>query len=224
MRRSPRSGLVPRGAKREGGFTLLEIILAVALCALVMGLVYGIVLSTIQAAERVDELTAGSEIGPAILALIREDVAAAFLPGKDQDYFVGQSKNGRDRFDFISSSAVFAAETAGAEPAIHSVNEMGYQVKEAPGGGGLVLYRRVDPFIDAEPLRGGRLTAVVDNVLSFKVSYWDGKDWQPTWIASKMEDKLPMSVRIELKIRVTDRTAEGGHADRTFMTIIPFAK
>ncbi|HZN61885.1 MAG TPA: hypothetical protein VFC90_05720, partial [Planctomycetota bacterium] len=82
---------------------MIEIVLAVALCTLVMALVYGVVLSTIQAAERVDELTHGSEIGPAILAQIREDVGAAFMPGEDQDFFVGQERSGRDRLDFVSS-------------------------------------------------------------------------------------------------------------------------
>lgn len=210
---------------RAGGFTLIEIVLAVALCTIVMALIYGVLHSTIQAAERIDELTHGSEIGPAILAQIREDVGAAFLPGTDQDYFVGQDRSGRDRLDFISSAAVFAAETPGSEPAVHTVNEIGYQVKEGPSAeDGLVLYRRVDPFVDAEPLRGGRLMAVAEQVTLFKITYWSGTEWLPTWVASKLDNKLPSSIRVELKMRVPDRKAEGGFAERTFATIIPMAK
>jgi len=217
--------LKQRRHSRVEGFTLIEIVLAVALCTLVMALVYGVVLSTIQAAERVDELTHGSEIGPAILAQIREDVGAAFMPGEDQDFFVGQERSGRDRLDFVSSAAVYASESPGAEPAIHSINEIGYQVKEGPSPeDGLVLYRRVDPFVDAEPLRGGRLTAIAEKVLSFKVAYWNGADWLTSWVSSKQERPLPSSIRIELKLLVPDRKAEGGHAERTFATIIPLAK
>jgi general secretion pathway protein J len=210
---------------RRAGFTLIEVVLAVALCALVMTLIYGVLMSTIQAAEKIEEITQGSEIGPAILAQIREDVGAAFLPGKDQDYFFGQERAGRDRMDFVSSAAVYASETPGAEPTIHSVNEIGYQVKEGPASeDGLVLYRRVDPFVDAQPLQGGRLTALAEKVISFKVSYWNGTEWQTSWVSSKQEDTLPTSIRIELKIRVPDRTSEGGFAERTFSTIIPLAK
>jgi len=209
----------------RAGFTLIEIVLAVALVALVMVVIYGVVISTIQAAERIDELTHGSEIGPAILAQIREDVGAAFLPGTDQDYFVGQERSGRDRLDFVSSTAVFAAETPMSEPAVHTVNEIGYQVKEGPAPeDGLVLYRRVDPFIDAEPLRGGRLTALAEKVTSFKVAYWGGAEWQPSWVSSKQENKLPPAIRVELKLRVPDRLAEGGTSERTFVTIIPLAR
>ena len=211
--------------RNRSGFTLIEIVLAVALCALVMMLIYGVLASTIQAAERIDELTHGSEIGPAILAQIREDVGAAFLPGKDQDFFVGQERAGRDRLDFVSSAAVYAAETPGSEPAVHWINEIGYQVKEGPSKeDGLVLYRRVDPFVDAEPLRGGRLTAIAEKVVSFKVTYWSGSAWEPSWVSSKHEDKLPESIRVELKLRVPDRRAEGGFAERQFATIIPIAK
>jgi general secretion pathway protein J len=209
----------------EAGFTLLEIVLAVALVALIMALVYGVVVSTVQAAEKIDELTHGSEIGPAILAQIREDLSAAFLPDANQEYFVGQDRAGRDRIDFISSVAVFASETAQTEPRLTTVNELGYQVKEAPDrSDGLILYRRVDPFIDAEPLRGGRLTMLADGVTQFRISYSNGADWQSTWSTGKNEGRLPASLRIELKIRVPDQMAEGGVAERTYSTLIPLAR
>jgi general secretion pathway protein J len=218
-----RPGSRVRGHSR--GFTLIEIILAVALCALVMLLVHGVLTATLQAAERIDEMTHGSEIGPAVLAQIREDIGAAFLPGTEEDYFVGQERTGRDRLDFISSSAVFASDGPGSEPKIHSVSEIGYQVKEGPAAeDGLVLYRRVDPFVDAEPLRGGRLTALAEQVISFKVSYWSGAEWQTSWVSSKQDDSLPASVRVELKLRVPERLAEEGYTERTFATIIPLAK
>jgi prepilin-type N-terminal cleavage/methylation domain-containing protein len=208
--------------RRDSGFTLIEVVLAVALCALVMTLIYGVLISTVEAAERIDELTHGSEIGPTILSLIREDVGAAFLPGDDQDFFVGQERAGRDRLDFVSSSAVYASETPGAEPKIHSINEIGYQVKDDPEGKP-VLYRRVDPFVDAEPLRGGRLIALAP-VTSFKVSYWNGTEWSTSWVSSKAEHTLPQSVRIEMKLRIPDRRAEGGSSERVYSTIIPLAK
>ena len=212
-------------ARTRSGFTLIEIVLAVALCALVMMLIYGVLASTIQAAEQIDELTHGSEIGPAILAQIREDVGSAFLPGKDQDFFVGQERAGRDRLDFVSSSAVFASETPGSEPKIHWVNEIGYQVKEGPSKeDGLVLYRRVDPFVDAEPLRGGRLTAIAEKVIAFKVTYWTGSEWVPSWVSSKQDNELPESIKVELKLMIPDRKAEGGFSERQFATIIPLAK
>lgn len=211
--------------RRQNGFTLIEIILAVALCALVMMLIYGVLASTIQAAERIDEMTHGSEIGPAVLAQIREDLGAAFLPGKDEDFFVGQERSGRDKLDFISSSAVYAADGTGSEPKIHPVSEIGYQVKEGPSSeDGLVLYRRVDPFIDAEPLRGGRLTALAEQVISFKVTYWSGSEWLTSWVSSKQDNALPSSIRVELKLRIPDRLADGGFSERTFATIIPLAK
>ena len=206
---------------RRAAFTLLEVILAVALCALIMSLIYGVVISTIHASEQIEQITQGSEVGPAILSLMREDLGAAFLPGKDQDYFVGQSRAGRDRLDFVSSSPVYAAESAGSEPKIHSVSEIGYQVKESREDG-LVLYRRVDPFVDAEPLRGGRLIALAP-VTSFKVTYFENGAWVDSWASSKHENQLPSSIKIELKMKLPDSAAKEGVAEKTFSTVIPLA-
>ena len=216
---------LPRNGSKKAGFTLLEMVLVIALVALIMSLVYGVVISTVEAAERIDELTHGSEIGPAILAQIRDDLSASFLPDANQEYFVGQDRSGRDRIDFVSTVAVFASETAQTEPRLTTVNEIGYQVKDAPDrNDGLILYRRVDPFLDADPLRGGRLTLLADGVTQFRVAYSDGAEWQSSWAASKHENKLPRMIRIELKIRVPDRTAEGGVAERTYTTLVPLAR
>ena len=60
------------------GFTLVELMLAVLILAIMMSIVYGVVVSTVNAAHRVEEITASSEIGPAILTQVRSDLEAAF--------------------------------------------------------------------------------------------------------------------------------------------------
>src|SRR6185436_2944088 len=121
--------------------------------------------------ERIEQLTAGSEVGPALLAQITQDLGAAFLPDDKQDYFVGQDRKtgggDKDRVDFVTSVMVFDSESPQVEPRFHSVNEVGYQLKESPDAPGqLMLYRKVDAFIDSEPLRGGKLTLMAERILS----------------------------------------------------------
>ena len=211
------------------GFTLLEILLSIFLVAVVMSICYGIVASTIKADGRITELTHGSEIGPAVLTQIRADVDAAFLPDKETEYFKGTDQKGysgdRDRLDFVSSVVVFGADQPMAEPRFHSVNEIGYQLKDSPEHDGEgILYRRVDPFLDAEPTRGGNLTLVCDRVLSFNVEYWNGTQWISTWLAKQNDDKLPSAVKVELKLRIPDRQSPSGVSDRLFSTILPLVR
>ena len=203
------------------GFTLVELMLAILLLAIMMSIVYGVVVSTVTAAKRVEEITAASEVGPAILTRIRADLEAAFLP-KEGDYFVGIKKpgagNDRDRVDFISSELSYGSENDTEEPRFHSVNEVGYQVLDSqkhPGYG--VLYRREDFFIDADPLKGGRLTELYDRVRSFSLRYWDGKEWRPDW-GSKAQKGLPKAVEIELKIVVHNN--ENPEYEQKFKTTV----
>ena len=214
---------------KKAGFTLLEILLSIFLVAIVMSLCYGIVASTIKADERITDLTHGSEIGPAVLGQIRADLDATFLPDKEAEYFKGTDQKGfsgdRDRLDFVSSVVVFGADQPMAEPRFHSVNEIGYQLKESPEHDGeAALYRRVDPFIDAEPTRGGNLTLVCDRVLSFNVEYWNGTQWIVTWLTKQNDGKLPAAIKVELKLRIPDRQSPSGTSDRMFATVMPMIR
>jgi general secretion pathway protein J len=207
------------------GFTLVELMLAVLILAIMMSIIYGVVVSTVNAARRVEEITASSEIGPAILTRVRSDIEAAFIP-KEGEYFVGTKKPGgggdRDRIDFISGELAYGSENNIEEARFHSINEVGYQVLENrkdPNVG--VLYRREDYFVDADPLKGGRLTEVYDRVKSFSLRYYDGEKWLPDW-NNKTLKGLPKAVEIEVKILVTER--ENPNVDQTFKSTIVLSR
>lgn len=204
------------------GFTLVELMIAVSVLAVMMTLVYGVVVSSVQAAQRVEEISAGTEVGPAILTRIRADLEAAFLP-KEGDYFLGYDRKGaggdRDRLDFVSAVLGYGPERDGDVPSFHSVNELGYQLRDHPTEPGVgVLYRREDFFLDAEPLKGGRLVELYDRVTVFDVEYWDGKQWRAQWSAKTEKNKLPRAVRVRLTLRVGERDEPG--AERAYLTTV----
>jgi prepilin-type N-terminal cleavage/methylation domain-containing protein len=210
------------------GFTLVELMLAIMVLAIMMTLVYGVVVSTVQAAHRIEEITLGTEIGPSILTRVREDLEAAFLPGKEPEHFVGYNRKGAgggdgDRVDFVSAVMAYGAEREGEEALFHGVNEVGYQVKDNPkSGNASILYRREDYFLDAEPLKGGRLTELYDRVRHFNLEYWDGEAWQPEWSSQKQKNTLPKAVKIDLKILVDER--EMKDVEKTYSTIVTFTR
>ena len=213
-----------RGA---GGFTLIELMLAVLVLAIMMALVYGVVVSTVQAAQRVEEITLGTEVGPAILTRLREDLESAIILSKEGDFFAGYDRKSsggdRDRLDLVGSVMAYGAERDGEEPLFHGVNEVGYQVIDSrrdPSVG--VLYRREDYFLDAEPLKGGRLTELYDRVRHFNLEYWDGETWRQDWSSRREKGKLPQAVRIELRIVVDDR--EDKDVERYYSTIVTYPR
>ncbi len=209
------------------GFTLVELMLAILLLAIMMSIVYGVVVSTVQAAQRVEEITLGTETGPAILARLREDLEAAILPAKDADSFAGYDRKGssgdRDRIDLVSAVMAYGPERDGEEAVFHGVNEVGYQVidsRQDPSVG--VLYRREDYFLDAEPLKGGRLSELYDRVRHFNLQYWDGENWREDWSMKREKGKLPQAVKIELRIVVDDR--DDKDVERFYSTIVTYPR
>ena len=173
---------------RRAGFTLIEIILAVAILSLMMVLAYSVVMSTVLAQKRIEAVMLSSEIGPVLIAQIREDLEGAFIPDGEEgtDFFAGLDRDtaagGRDRIDFITSRMSYGAMKEGDPAAFHSVNEVGYQVGDNDVDGSVgILYRRIDHFIDEEPTKGGRLVELYDRVVSFNVSFLREGEWVETW-------------------------------------------
>ena len=207
------------------GFTLVEIMLAMLLTAIVMSLVYGMVVSTIMAQQRIEQVTRATEIGPAIMSQIRSDLDGAFLPRQDEEGFVGINSQGssgdRDRIDFVSTTIAYGSEEQSLDPRFHSVNELGYQVRPNPNDTGVgILYRREDYFLDQDPMRGGRLIELYERVLHFDVRYWDGEIWLEEWNSRNMEGTIPRAVRVELTILVNDR--EDANREKFYKTTVTF--
>jgi type II secretory pathway component PulJ len=202
--------------------------LAVVILAVIMAIVYGVVGSTVEAQRRIEEVARLSEVGPALLSQIRSDLESAFLP-RDGEYFVGIEKKGstgdRDRVDFVAGVMAYGAEREGDEAVFHGSNEVGYQVLDStdPKSGGLgVLYRREDYSIDAEPLKGGRLSELYDRVRHFGLEYYDGEKWLGEWNSKRMKNTLPQAVKIELRIVVSDR--EDRPVEQAFSTTVTFPR
>jgi type II secretion system protein J len=211
------------------GFTLLEILLAITLTAITMAIIYGVVVSTIEAQQRIEEEILLSEIGPALLGQLRQDLEAVYQPNTEIEWFRGIDRSygsgSRDRVDFVAGVMAFGGEDEYQDPVFHSVNEVGYQIKENPDEPDAgILYRRLDYFIDEEPLRDGKLTELYNRVLSFDVTYYDREadNWLTEWETLKREDKaLPDAIRVDLKILVRRGDAEDAERSYTLYVTRP---
>jgi len=221
------------------GFTLLEILITVLITAMVMTAFYGILYSTIEVRDVIDEAIEGSEIGSTLLNSIRQDLDGAFLPGNDKEYFVGKDIKEmgveRDRLDFVTETIAVGKEDLEGIPQstpddkdlkkneekIFSVSEVGYQLKQNDKEPGFyVLYRRQQLWLDDKPVEGGRLMEIFDRVKSFNIAYYDGTNWLSEW--SNIKNKgLPSAVKIDITIStLSQRGGNTKEKELTFSTII----
>jgi general secretion pathway protein J len=201
------------------GFTLLEIMLAVSVLALVGTMIYGGFSQTALNKARIEEDVDHSRIIHMALARMARELTMAFVsthvnPSLDlrvvDTAFIGKDNGKDDRIDFTSFSHRRLYRNARES----DQNEISYFVTEHPDDPGvLVLARREQNRIDEDPRRGGKSQILVENVEEFNVEYFDPllTDWVQTWNTEDMlaqPNRLPTQVRIRLAVKDPRRRGE----------------
>ena len=201
------------------GFTLLEIILAVTILALVGTMIYGGFAQTALNKARVEsDVKHYRTVHMALERIVRE-VSMAFVsthvnPSLDlrtvQTAFVGSDRGQDDRLDFNSFSHRRLYRNAHES----DQNEISYFVTEHPDQPGeRVLARREQNRIDEDPRRGGKSQILVEGVEEFNVEYFDPmlSEWIPNWATDDQfgqPNRLPTQVRVRLTVKDPRRTGK----------------
>jgi general secretion pathway protein J len=201
------------------GFTLLEIILAVSVLALVGTMIYGGFAQTALNKARVEADVEHSRVIHMALERMVRELTMAFVsthvnPSLDlrvvDTVFIGKDNGTDDRIDFTSFSHRRLYRNARES----DQNEISYFVTEHPDEPGvLVLARREQNRIDDDARRGGKSQILVENVEEFNVEYFDPllTDWVQTWNTEDVlaqPNRLPTQVRIRLAVKDPRRRGE----------------
>ena len=201
------------------GFTLLEIILAVSVLALVGTMIYGGFSQTALNKARIEEDVEQSRVVHMALERMVRELTMAFVsthvnPSPDlrvvETAFIGKDNGRDDRIDFTS----FSHRRLYRDARESDQNEISYFVTEHPDDPHVqVLARREQNRIDDDPRRGGKSQILVENVEEFNVEYFDPllSDWVQTWSTEDVlaqPNRLPAQVRIRLAITNPRRRGE----------------
>lgn len=193
------------------GFTLLEIILAVTILALIGTMIYSGFAQTSLNKARVEEDVDHSRVVHMALERMAHELTMAFVsthvnPSPDlrvvQTGFIGKDHGSDDRIDFTSFSHRRLYRNAKES----DQNEISYFVTEDPDDPKEhVLARREQNRIDQDPRKGGKSQILVPNVTEFNVEYFDPliSEWVQTWDSQNMlaqPNRLPTQVRIRLSV------------------------
>lgn len=193
------------------GFTLLEIILAVTILALIGTMIYGGFSQTALNKARVEEDSDHSRIIHTALERMVRELSMAFVsthvnPSPDlrvmETAFIGKDNGRQDRIDFTSFSHRRLYRNAKES----DQNEISYFVTEHPDDPDvMVLARREQNRIDQDPRRGGKSQILVENVTEFNIEYFDPllTEWVQAWDSEEplaQPNRLPTQVRIKLSV------------------------
>jgi general secretion pathway protein J len=203
------AGMRPVGQR---GMTLLELLVSLAILAMMALLIYG-AFDSMNRGIKGEELKSerGREGRDAVLRIARE-LSSAFLSMHNpqnialitrQTAFIGQHSSPFDRVDF----AAFAHRRIVKNSRESDQCEVGYSVVPDPEvSDKMDLVRREQIPIDQDPARGGVVNVLVENVELFSMKYLDAANgiWQDTWdttLVNAQYNRLPLEVRVIVTLR-----------------------
>lgn len=199
--------------RAAGGFTLIEVMIAMAITAAVGAMTLG----AFHQVDRAQEIarSQGDRYAAARLALTRlaRETSMAFVSEHyDKNRLRERPTLFRGREDALLFTT-FAHQRLFRDARESDQAVVEYTLESAPDRGGeQALFRREKGRIDEEPDRGGRKDVVADHVSAFRIQYWDAKrkDWVREWNTRSVEraGELPSRVRFELQLTLADGRTE----------------
>jgi type II secretion system protein J len=192
--------------KLKQGFTLIEVMIAMAILAVMSVLIFSSTTQTINSKEDTEKIDGINHSASLALGKISTDLQMAFLvsspdflgsAGTIKTVFIGKE----DQMNF----ATFSHTRYFKDAKEADFCEIGYFVENSKEeSGGRNLMRRESRTIDDKPEEGGVSDPMIEGIKEFHLEYFDPKkkEWFKTWDSSQLDfaNRLPRAVKIEIKV------------------------
>ncbi|MBF0492748.1 MAG: prepilin-type N-terminal cleavage/methylation domain-containing protein [Deltaproteobacteria bacterium] len=205
--------------KSKNGFTLIEVMISMAILSMMSLLIYTSTFQTIngkQMSENKDEQNHSASLA---LGKMSYDLQMAFILGAELMPSDGRMKTvfiGQDSDINFPSFAHYRYFKNSPEA---DFGEIGYSIDtDKENSQKKVLLRRESATLDDKPSEGGVFEVLVEGVKEMHFEYYDPdkKEWLKSWDSSQLENsgKLPRAVKIQLILE-----GEEGEDDLVYQTI-----
>jgi prepilin-type N-terminal cleavage/methylation domain-containing protein len=201
------------------GFTLIELVVSSILIAMVTGAVTVALSQSLRAQAAAEARQAAMRRAQAAAEQIARDVRAVVREG---DLFQARLllTDGAPGDELLLFTTSYRAARPTSDRAEGGRYEVQYRLASGAmeaaafgSGGGLTLFRRVDPQPDDTPAGGGVVFPVIDGITSLSIDAHDGEQWLPAWDSDF--EGYPHAVRI----RVTARSDNGSRTAAALRTV-----
>ena len=200
---------------RARGFTLLEVLIAVAVLGLIGGLTWKSFDGAYSVKARVEQAEERDQMVRGALTRLAREVSMTFLSEHyDRKRFrerptLFRLRDGRREADLIFTSFGHERLHVDAKESDQALFE--YSIGPDPRDGSKRdLFRRVKPLLDEDPERGGEKAVLAEGVVAFSIEAWEPKDreWRAEWNSNGADRTggllLPPRVRLTLTVRDED--------------------
>lgn len=192
----------PRG--NSGGFTLIEMLVAVAIFGVIFSLIFGVLTATLSAGKDAEKRMAVDHTGRFFIQKITTELTCAtLLPISGRGALVGRhfTVNGksRDEIHFTSFGQTYYTPLPRA-----GMVEISYYFRTGKSGAE-ALMRRESDIIEAPLDLGGESLDMTTQAEELSIKYKTGGSWVETWDSGQTH-ALPEAVSIELRLAAGGKT------------------
>src|SRR3989338_8740801 len=205
----------------SSGFTLIEVLIGVAILAFIMTMVWTNTRQSIRAKERIEKRGDVYHDARVTLGKMVHDISMSYLVsgeahvGKKADHqtiqtaFHGRDSGKEDSLSFVALSHMRLFRSARESDSA----EISYKVERYPDKpDGLQLLRRESNWVDDKPEEGGEGISPLDFMNGMELEYYDAdkKEWTAEWNSESgiRKGKLQRAVRITLMMQDPDHEEE----------------
>lgn len=188
--------------RQSAGFTLLELILAVTVTAIVSAALFSSMGAAFRARRQIEDHLSGKEAARSALATLRADLQC--VPpagGRIGGVFIGEDDSGMMDADADTLTYVTA------NPALKTNQDLGdlrqvelrlLESKDDPDH--YVLTRLVTGNLLATTTPEPAVQVLARRVVSLNILYYDGGEWLNEWDSTLRDNTLPLAVEVVLVI------------------------
>jgi general secretion pathway protein J len=197
----------PVRRRAHQGFTLIEMLLALAICAIVLVAINGVFATAVRLRDKTSEAVENSIPTSRTFEIMERDLKCTVGPGGALagDFRCGvqavgatmglSGEAGSAGLDFFTSTGIINDRAPWGD-----IQEVFYELKAPTDRNqrGMDLVRCVNRNILATTTQTPDIQSLMGGVQTLQFDCYDGVQWQPTWDTSTGNTNLPVAVRIRI--------------------------
>ena len=204
----------PPGFLRAAGFTVLEVLIAIALGSVLLASVYGSYIMVAKTTAKYNSVSDVYQTARIVLETMAREISGAYQPlfAEKGDMFIGEDEWYAGRENDSLSLVTTTLLQGGEEYPGYDSYEVSYYLGQGEDEGRLMM--KASPYFNLEePFEEGEETVLAENVRALDFKYYDGQVWREDWIwegeegdeggEEAVDEEVPVTpygVRISLEI------------------------
>lgn len=205
--------------RNHRAFTLLELLLAIAITAILAATVYASLMVATHTRERAAEAVGKDRALTLAMDLIRRDLQAAPPPtGTMAGAFIGEDDNTIDTVSFTTTNAYLPPNDRLSD--LINVNLLLIEDVYSEDSRSMMLVREITTNLLSATTTEPQIQVLARGITGMDLAYSDGADWLDDWDSTQHDNTLPLAVKITLYHATDDPIAYNSEDEQISLIVM----